>query len=157
MNEEATIVDVRFVRTRDGTWRVLVEGQRVEACEGSWTLSLAVMRLALAHFQESTFRDLPEIRAVLTERGRQRSLGHHDDVDYPDGTGTAMHAYALTTVRHDVQFAEQTNALTWAHVLREEVAEVLAEHDPVRMLEELHQVAAVAVRWAGAIRRRMNK
>lgn len=154
MTDDAHIVDVRFVRQRDSTWCAYVEGERVPL-DGEVVLSIAMLRLALSRLD---LRDYAEVAHVLNERSRQRSLGHTDDVDYPDGTGSEAHVRALDRVRHDVQFAEQTDSLTWAHVLREEVAEVLAEREDLgRLRAELHQVAAVAVRWAGALRRRMGK
>lgn len=101
-------------------------------------------------------RDAREVAAVLAERDRQRALGHADAHDYPDGTGSESAREALVHVRRDYDFAEQINGLTWAHVLREEVAEALAEDDFKRLRAELHQVAAVAMRWAGALTKRMQ-
>ena len=59
----------------------------------------------------------------------------------------------------DVQ-RDRTDKLTaagmvgWSDILAEEVAEAFAESDPVRLREELIQVAAVAVNWVGSIDRR---
>jgi len=46
-----------------------------------------------------------------------------------------------------------SGALTWADILREEVAEAMAEVDPVLLRAELVQVAAVAVAWIEALDR----
>lgn len=43
---------------------------------------------------------------------------------------------------------------TWTDILLEEVFEALAEDDPDRLYAELVQVAAVAVQWGEAIKRR---
>jgi len=101
-------------------------------------------------------RDAREVAAVLAERDRQRALGHFDEDDYPDATGSPSSIDALAWVRRDFEFAEQIGRITWAHVLREEVAEALAEEDFERLRAELHQVAAVAIRWAGALTKRMQ-
>jgi hypothetical protein len=109
---------------------------------------------ASARTWRASTEDAREFAAVVEERSRQRALGHTDDQDMPDGTGADIELRALALVRFDVQFAEQTGSMTWAHVLREEVAEVLAESEPSALYEELVQVAAVAIRWASALRRR---
>lgn len=44
--------------------------------------------------------------------------------------------------------------IAWDGILLEEVFEALSEEDPVKQYEEFVQVAAVALQWAGAIRRR---
>jgi hypothetical protein len=43
--------------------------------------------------------------------------------------------------------AAERGTLTWRHVLAEEFFEALAEHDPLRLRDELVQVAAVCLRW----------
>jgi hypothetical protein len=86
---------------------------------------------------------------VSDERRRQDAMGHA--ADYPDGTGTDAATSSLAQARADYEFAEQVGCLTWLHVLREEVLEVFAEKDSTKLLPELYQVAAVAIRWATAI------
>lgn len=49
--------------------------------------------------------------------------------------------------------ARSNNRLTWAHILVEEVAEACNAPTSKLMIEELIQVAAVAVSWVDAIKR----
>lgn len=46
---------------------------------------------------------------------------------------------------------------TWTAILLEEVFEALAEDDPVRLRQEVVQVAAVAVQWVEEIDRRLDE
>ena len=46
---------------------------------------------------------------------------------------------------------------TWADILLEEVFEAMAEDSPVKLVQELTQVAAVAVAWVEAIERRLRE
>lgn len=106
-------------------------------------------------------RDARVVADVLAERERQRSLGHIDAEDYWDGTGTHLdRALPLPSVDAVRSLSESYSAgptgPRWALVLLEEVLEALAEHNEQRLREELIQVAAVAVRWAGAIDERGN-
>lgn len=69
--------------------------------------------------------------------------------NHPDGTGLDDWLWSLDP---DLQKAENDRAvkrgdLTFADILVEELAEALAETDPVKLREELVQVAAVAVAW----------
>lgn len=82
---------------------------------------------------------------VIEERERQNLKWGPQR--HPDGTGSAF----------DVEHAEQLKKLcddqdalgttTWRGILHEEVFEAFAETDPVRLREELVQVAAVALAW----------
>ncbi|HYF53037.1 MAG TPA: hypothetical protein VEA41_02135 [Salinarimonas sp.] len=47
--------------------------------------------------------------------------------------------------------------MTYSQILAEEVAEALAESDPMLLRAELVQVAAVAVQWVEAIDRRLRR
>lgn len=67
-----------------------------------------------------------------------------------DGTGPQWTSLAQTA-RQECDQASETGQLSWRHVLVEEVAEALAEHDPAELRRELVQVAAVAVQWIQAI------
>lgn len=68
----------------------------------------------------------------------------------PHGTGPQW--LTLTeAARRDYEQAATTGRLTWRHILYEEFAEALAEHDPIRLRGELVQVAAVATQWIQAI------
>ncbi|WP_367135740.1 hypothetical protein [Saccharothrix sp. HUAS TT1] len=73
--------------------------------------------------------------------------------DHPDGTGPAFHEM-LRDVRSNMRLAERMGVVSWRDVLLEEVAEALVEQDPVRLAEELVQIAAVAVAWRESLHRR---
>lgn len=84
---------------------------------------------------------------------RERQDAKWGEQNHPDGTGE----HYATLARHhrrlcDEMFAKDRGA--WAHILREEVYEALAEDNPVKLRAELIQVAAVAVSWVEAIDRR---
>jgi hypothetical protein len=49
--------------------------------------------------------------------------------------------------RKITKHAQARGTLSWRHVLAEEFFEALAEHDPLRLRDELVQVAAVCLRW----------
>ena len=52
------------------------------------------------------------------------------------------------TLRRDYEGWEDEEGLpTWAHLVREELAEAFKESDPERLAEELIQVAALCVSW----------
>jgi hypothetical protein len=97
-------------------------------------------------------RDIYVMIDVYAERDRQRSLGHLDAHDYSDGTGQHLdRALPLPSAASVRARAEAAFAVPWSLILLEEVLEALEEDDEARLREELIQVAAVAVRWAGAI------
>lgn len=74
--------------------------------------------------------------------------------NHPDGTGSSMYKGLADTHKVLCSAAASKGLCTWRHILQEEVAEAFAESDPVRLREELVQVAAVAVQWIEAIDRR---
>ena len=74
--------------------------------------------------------------------------------NHPDGTGMTGDIARADSARYLADFAAEKGSLTWRDILTEEVYEALAEEDPVRLREELIQVAAVALQWADAIDRR---
>lgn len=86
------------------------------------------------------------LEQVKKEVERQYSLW--GDVDHPDGTGTHEQVLEAGWRKQDTRGAVSVGTLTWAHILREEVAEALAEKRGPKLKEELIQVAAVAVSWA---------
>lgn len=94
-------------------------------------------------------RDARVMLDVFAERDRQRALGHLDAHDYADGTAEVRRWVPLPSL--DAVRALADERQTWSLVLLEEVLEAIAESDPQRIREELVQVAAVAIRWAGAI------
>lgn len=51
------------------------------------------------------------------------------------------------TLRSDYDDWGEDNLPTWAHLVREEVAEAFKESDPERLAAELVQVAALCVSW----------
>ena len=112
-----------------------------------------------AHLRQEVIvnqRDIYVMIDVYAERDRQRLLGHLDSHDYADGTGQHLdRALPLPSAASVRARAEAASAVPWSLVLLEEVLEALEEDDEARLREELIQVAAVAVRWAGAIDERM--
>lgn len=92
--------------------------------------------------------------AIVTERGRQKKLWTHDGDDLVDGTGGALAAELVAVVTRLVDSLNETPENTFAHVLVEEVLEVLDASEPANLRNELVQVAAVAVKWVEAIDRR---
>jgi hypothetical protein len=67
---------------------------------------------------------------------------------HPDGTeNTPESRWQRDFDRALCQDAARDGTVTWLHILREEVSEAFAEDDPVKLREELVQVAAVAARW----------
>src|SRR5262245_3034113 len=60
----------------------------------------------------------------------------------------------LEEVRKGVKKAEQSGALTWRHILTEEVVEAFAERSDKNLRTELVQVAAVCCAWVECIDRR---
>lgn len=90
---------------------------------------------------------------IAIERARQDAKW--GEQNHPDGTGGWWHEQTSAMLaREACQKAAADGTLTWAHVLREEVYEALAEHDPAKLRAELVQVAAVAVAWIEAIDQR---
>jgi hypothetical protein len=90
---------------------------------------------------------------VLNERVEQdRKWGEQN---HPDGTeANNDNLDTLAAIRGYYEDAEESNTLTWRHILEEEVAEVFASGNPRDLRRELVQVAAVAVAWIEAIDRR---
>lgn len=102
-------------------------------------------------------RTTPVLLDVAAERSRQVArYGHNDDLQ--DGTGPRT-AWLLPVAAHPAteieqifrgdyeDYEEETGKPTWAHLVREEIAEAFQEADPERLREELIQVAALAVSW----------
>lgn len=88
---------------------------------------------------------------VHTERFAQdKKWGERN---HPDGTGDWWNGFR-DTARKICENKAEAGQLTWLDILREEVFEAFAESDPEKLETELVQVAAVAVAWLEAIRRR---
>lgn len=100
----------------------------------------------------TTSTGMPRVLAdIAMERAAQEE--RWGEQNYPDGTQpwyTPKAGYA----RQDADTAAKAGTLTWALILREEFYEAMAESDPVKLREELVQVAAVATAWIEAIDRR---
>lgn len=90
--------------------------------------------------------------AIVDERIRQDAKW--GEQNHPDGTGGYIRRVEADEARKACSEAADDRAVTWRHILAEEVAEAFAEEDSGRLVEELVQVAAVAVAWIEAIGRR---
>lgn len=82
---------------------------------------------------------------------RLRQLKKWGPQPLPDGTGHAAQIELAEVARRVCDAALADGKATHAAVLFEEVAEALAEVDPVRLKEELIQVAAVCAKWIADI------
>lgn len=78
------------------------------------------------------------------------SLNHHGE---PFLTPVSI---LLDQVREMDKEARETGTLGWDLILLEEALESLDEPDDEKRIEELIQVAAVALQWVKAIRRRQS-
>ncbi|MEW9550775.1 hypothetical protein [Nonomuraea sp. NPDC050783] len=74
--------------------------------------------------------------------------------ELPDGTGGEDAAARAGAARDETDAADRAGALTWRHILAEEVLEAFAETGGEHLRTELVQVAAVAVKWIQALDRR---
>jgi hypothetical protein len=85
---------------------------------------------------------------ICAERDRQDQKWGKQS--HPDGTGEGVCPGFKATaekLKAATAYAAQEGRLTWRHILKEEVAEAVAESDRARLRAELVQVAAVAVAW----------
>ncbi|MGW3992175.1 hypothetical protein ACWEF6_01680 [Amycolatopsis sp. NPDC004772] len=99
-----------------------------------------------------------DLSAAEREMDRQDALWgeqNHPDIG-GELPGDWSRLYAGNADRWKALNAERVHygQLGWDGILLEEVYEALGEADETKMREELIQVAAVALQWAGAIRRR---
>lgn len=102
--------------------------------------------------QKTTKRD-----SILTEICLERELQDKKwgIQNHPDGTGGDYIIFA-DYHKNVCDEAHKTGTQTWLNILKEEVYEAFAEEDSSKLEKELIQVAAVAVSWIEAIRRRKN-
>lgn len=84
---------------------------------------------------------------------RRRQHAKFGQQDHKDGTNVRNTLLANEARSRCDRYA-RLGHLSWTLILEEEVAEALAEEDPVKLREELIQVAAVAISWIEAIDRR---
>lgn len=108
--------------------------------------------------QKWQIKTIAVLEQVFEERIRQvERYGHNENIE--DGTGPETRwLLPFTTdgaediedkLREDYEtFEEETGDPTWVHLLREEMAEVFVEDDPIKLRAELLQVAALCVSWA---------
>lgn len=103
--------------------------------------------------QTARERQLHQIRIldeVYDEVARIREL-FGDQSDLPAGTDNLIWREVADLARERCQNAAAEGSLTFQMILEEEVAEAFAEPEPVKLREELLQVAAVCVQWVHAI------
>lgn len=104
------------------------------------------------------------LQTVWDERERQFAQ-YGTNSELRDGTGPDAawipegdHSDCVATertMRDDYESHMATyGAVTWMHLVREEVAEAFAEDDPEKLEAELIQVAALCVSWVEKIRER---
>ena len=120
-------------------------------------ITLAVALRNLVEQEASpTGRVLADVR---THRAEQRAR-YGSNTDLPDGTGPDVRwlsTFPSMSCRSSAELIEirlrqeyeshGVVAPSWMHLVREEVAEAFMESDPVRLREELVQVAALCVSW----------
>lgn len=98
------------------------------------------------------------LNEVHRERARQdQRWGEQNHHDVDPVSGDVLHANAglrAANWKRVNDYRAEAGRLDWYGVLLEEVYEALAESDPERLIEELTQVAAVAVCWIECIKRR---
>lgn len=82
---------------------------------------------------------------------RQRQIRLWGPQPLPDGAGLLVTVQQADIARQNCDDAFKAGDGTHAHVLFEEAYEVLAETDPVKLKEELIQLAAVCAKWIADI------
>lgn len=126
-------------------------------------------------YDESKTREIFEF--ILKERAYQEGKYPGVNDHLADGTGpevTWLHTSGPRGMGHEVDANDTAESLeillrvdyetfekmspdgrvTWMHLVREEIAEAFQESDPVRLFEELVQVAALAISWLERLRAR---
>jgi len=93
-----------------------------------------------------------EVEKAVAEMFRQDE--RWGEQNHPDGTSRLYYGVLADSARRMCDRRATAGTVTWADILREEFYEAVSEEDSDRLYEELIQVAAVAMQWAGAIRRR---
>ena len=101
-----------------------------------------------------------ELAATREEMYRQNERwGEQNHPDMPPGPNLNTYASAARYWKRVNDTAAQNGNPTWDGILQEEVFEALEQAElgnEVNLRTELIQVAAVALQWAGAIRRRQS-
>lgn len=95
---------------------------------------------------------------VLDDIATERRAQHEQwgDQVLPMGTGPGYADYACH-YREVVTFRAEDGTLTYRDILLEEIFEALAEEDPMKLKDELIQVAAVAVKMVELINRGLKE
>jgi hypothetical protein len=112
-----------------------------------------VLRL-LAAIKKSKKRDdvLNEVENELYMQDEKWGEQNHPNGTGPEGFHINI-AGVADRYRAACQDASDVGAVTYRHILLEEVFEAVAEGDPVQLRDELIQCAAVAVAWIEKIDR----
>lgn len=85
---------------------------------------------------------------------RQNNLwGEQNHPSVPKHGEPAHGIPAERVAKIQCELARNAGRMTWAHILVEEVAEACSAPTPKLMIEELIQVAAVAISWVDSIQR----
>lgn len=105
--------------------------------------------------------DLDYIEVSIRDE-RARQTARWGEQNHPDGTGEGYgEGPPWNVLAAKAKFIKNESFRlgqgTWRHILQEEIAEVFAETDPVRLKAELVQVAAVCKQWVECIDRRNGK
>lgn len=94
------------------------------------------------------------IDAIKYEILRQhQTWGQQNHPSVPKKGEPAHGIPAERVAKIQCELARTNNRMTWAHILVEEVAEACCADSPQHMIEELVQVAAVAISWVDSIHR----
>lgn len=94
------------------------------------------------------------MRAIKDEVTSQfLTWGQQNWPSTPQGKQPRYMIPAEHTAKVECEKARLNDRMTWAHILVEEVAEACNAESPAHMVEELVQVAAVAVSWIDSIQR----
>ncbi|MGA4995842.1 hypothetical protein [Nonomuraea bangladeshensis] len=148
-----------------GLWQDWIDAdgsERLSDWLGAWGIDidpLIVKAIDDARAHAGDLRDADEV-AIRAELAAQDAKW--GEQNHPNGTGDAL-ANALGVPiggrladvhRRFCRNAAEVGKVTWRHILLEEIYEALAETAPDKLAAELLQVAAVAVQWRGALRRR---
>lgn len=95
---------------------------------------------------------LHEIRLERSKQDNEWGEQNHDN-----GTDKSHYNKLTYFARIECERAREQANLTWAHILREEVYEALAEEEYKPLRAELLQVAAVCIAWIQCLDRKHSQ
>lgn len=99
--------------------------------------------------------ELSETEDEIRRQDERWGQQDHPDIGGPDpDLQRSLYAFELESIRELEAQQRADGLLGWDMILKEEVLESLSEPDDDKRCEELIQVAAVALQWVAAIRRR---